>query len=98
MYETVLRSEGGGIKEKDGGVNLTKIYCKNFCKCHKVSLYNYNMLTNKIFKRWEMRSIHPLTLNKESRETISYVLKRDREKEKRGRLSGITKEPARQQK
>jgi hypothetical protein len=25
------------IKENDGGVNLTKIYYKHFCKCHSVS-------------------------------------------------------------
>jgi hypothetical protein len=25
-----------GTKENDGGVNLSKIYCKNFCKCHNV--------------------------------------------------------------
>jgi hypothetical protein len=24
-----------GIKENDGGVNLTKMYCKHFCKCPK---------------------------------------------------------------
>jgi hypothetical protein len=27
---------GGGLKENDGGVNSTKIYCKVFCKCHNV--------------------------------------------------------------
>jgi hypothetical protein len=26
----------GRIKENDGGVNSTKIYCKNFCKYHNV--------------------------------------------------------------
>jgi hypothetical protein len=26
----------GGIKENDGRVNSTMIYCKNFCKCHNV--------------------------------------------------------------
>jgi hypothetical protein len=25
---------GGEIKENDGGVNSTMIYCKNFCKWH----------------------------------------------------------------
>jgi hypothetical protein len=35
--ETILRMEGGGIKENDGGDELTKIYCKHFCKCHNVS-------------------------------------------------------------
>jgi hypothetical protein len=34
--ETILRMAGGGIKENDGGVNLTKIYCKHFCKCHNI--------------------------------------------------------------
>jgi hypothetical protein len=35
--ETILIIVGKGIKEKDGGVNLTKIYCnKHFCKCHNV--------------------------------------------------------------
>jgi hypothetical protein len=24
----------GGIKENDGGGNLSMTYCKNFCKCH----------------------------------------------------------------
>jgi hypothetical protein len=28
----------GGIKENDGGVNSTMIYCKNLCKCHNVPL------------------------------------------------------------
>jgi hypothetical protein len=33
--ETVLGMEQEeGVKENDGGVNLTKIYCKHFCKCH----------------------------------------------------------------
>jgi hypothetical protein len=35
--QTILRTGIGGIKENDGGVNLTKIYCKYFCKCHSVS-------------------------------------------------------------
>jgi hypothetical protein len=35
LVETILRMEGGRIKENDGGVNLTNIcYCKHFCKCH----------------------------------------------------------------
>jgi hypothetical protein len=34
--ETILRIGGRGIKEDDGGVNLTKIYCKHICKCHYV--------------------------------------------------------------
>jgi hypothetical protein len=28
---------GEGIKENDGGVNLTTIHFKNFCKCQNVS-------------------------------------------------------------
>jgi hypothetical protein len=31
--ETIQRTGGGRIKENDGGMNLTKIYCKHFCKC-----------------------------------------------------------------
>jgi hypothetical protein len=27
---------GQGIKENGGGVSLTKIDCKHFCKCHNV--------------------------------------------------------------
>jgi hypothetical protein len=30
----------GRIKENDGGVNSTTIYCKNFCKCHNVPQQN----------------------------------------------------------
>jgi hypothetical protein len=26
-----------GVKENDGGMNSTMMYCKNFCKCHNVS-------------------------------------------------------------
>jgi hypothetical protein len=48
--ETVLRA-GGGIKENDGGDNLTKIYCMHLCKCHKVPQYNYNTLINKQKKK-----------------------------------------------
>jgi hypothetical protein len=43
MYEngkrpakTILRRVVEGIKKNDGGVNLTKIYCKHFHKCHNV--------------------------------------------------------------
>jgi hypothetical protein len=35
--ETIPGMGGGGIKEKMEGVNSTKIYCKNLCKCHNVS-------------------------------------------------------------
>jgi hypothetical protein len=34
--ETIPEMGKGGIKENDGGVNSTMIYCKNFCKCHNV--------------------------------------------------------------
>jgi hypothetical protein len=34
--ETIPGMVGGGIKENDGAVNSTMIYCKNFCKCHNV--------------------------------------------------------------
>jgi hypothetical protein len=36
--ETIPGIGGGGIRENDGGVNLTLIYCKNFYKCHNVLL------------------------------------------------------------
>jgi hypothetical protein len=40
VYEnrTIKEEEGRGMREKDGGVNLIKIYCKHICKCHNVSL------------------------------------------------------------
>jgi hypothetical protein len=34
--ETIPGIEGGKITKNDGGVNLAKIYCKHFCKCHSV--------------------------------------------------------------
>jgi hypothetical protein len=34
--ETIPGMRGGGIMME--GVNSTMIYCKNFCKCHKVPL------------------------------------------------------------
>jgi hypothetical protein len=37
--ETIPGIRGGGIKERDKGVNLSMIYlvhCKNLCKCHNV--------------------------------------------------------------
>jgi hypothetical protein len=36
--KTIPGMGAAGIKESYGGVNLTKIHCKNFCKCHKVSI------------------------------------------------------------
>jgi hypothetical protein len=35
--ETIPGVGGGGIKENDGGVSLTMIYCNNFYKCHNVT-------------------------------------------------------------
>jgi hypothetical protein len=32
--ETILRMEGKEIKENDRRVNLTRICCKHFYKCH----------------------------------------------------------------
>jgi hypothetical protein len=34
--ETIPGMGERGIKENDGGVNSSMIYCKNFCKCHNV--------------------------------------------------------------
>jgi hypothetical protein len=36
LAKTVTGMGEEGIKENDGGVNSTMIYCKNFCKCHNV--------------------------------------------------------------
>jgi hypothetical protein len=36
--ETIPGVGGEGIKEKDGRVNSTMIYCKNFCKCHNAPI------------------------------------------------------------
>jgi hypothetical protein len=38
------------------GVNLTKIYCKNFCKCCSVSQYNNNKIKNlkKEYMEWNL--------------------------------------------
>jgi hypothetical protein len=36
LAETIPVMGRGGIKENDGGMNSTMIYCKNFCKGHKV--------------------------------------------------------------
>jgi hypothetical protein len=35
--EIILSLRGEKIKEMDGGVNLTEIYCKHFCECHSAS-------------------------------------------------------------
>jgi hypothetical protein len=52
MRPTETSEKGGGlkIKEKDEGVNLTKIYCNHFCKCHKVPWYKYNIINFKKVK------------------------------------------------
>jgi hypothetical protein len=34
--ETIPRMGGEGIKENDGGVSSSMIYCKKFYKCHNV--------------------------------------------------------------
>jgi hypothetical protein len=33
--ESILKRGIGRMEENDGGVNLTKIHSKHFCKCHK---------------------------------------------------------------
>jgi hypothetical protein len=38
MEKQDLYSKNGGIKENDGGMNSTMIYCKHFCKHHNVPL------------------------------------------------------------
>jgi hypothetical protein len=37
LVETVPGMGGEGIKENDGGVNSTMMYCKTFCKCPRRS-------------------------------------------------------------
>jgi hypothetical protein len=39
LVETIPGMRGGGIKENDGWMNSTMIYCMNFCKCHNVPQY-----------------------------------------------------------
>jgi hypothetical protein len=34
--QTLPGMGGDEIKENDGGVNSTLIYCRNVCKCHSV--------------------------------------------------------------
>jgi hypothetical protein len=34
--ETIPGMGGERIKENDGGLNSTMIYCKDLCKCHNV--------------------------------------------------------------
>jgi hypothetical protein len=34
LVDIILRRRRRRIKENDGEMNLTKIYCKHFCKCH----------------------------------------------------------------
>jgi hypothetical protein len=38
--ETIPGMWGGRIKENDGVVNSSRIYCKNFCKYHNVPQHN----------------------------------------------------------
>jgi hypothetical protein len=35
--ESILRIGRLGVKENNGGLNLTILYCKQFCKCHYVN-------------------------------------------------------------
>jgi hypothetical protein len=35
--ESILRTGSLRIKENNGGVNLTILYCNQFCKCHYVN-------------------------------------------------------------
>jgi hypothetical protein len=36
LIESILRMGGGRKRRMMEGVNLTKIPCKHFCKCHNV--------------------------------------------------------------
>jgi hypothetical protein len=55
--ETILKRRWRRIEENDGGVNLTKTYCKHFCKCHNVltvqQWYAYNNKIKLKNKYWQ---------------------------------------------
>jgi hypothetical protein len=42
--ETIPEMEERGQRRMMEGVNLTKIHCKHFCKCHSVPQYNKMMI------------------------------------------------------
>jgi hypothetical protein len=48
--ETIPGMGGGRIKESDGGVNSTKIHCKNFGKCHNGSQCNNDVFNTSIIR------------------------------------------------
>jgi hypothetical protein len=41
--EIVLRRGEGGMRDKDEGVNLIKVYCKHICKCDTESPCTINI-------------------------------------------------------
>jgi hypothetical protein len=45
--ETIPGMGVRGIKENDRGVNLAKIHCKNFCKCHSVHIHSTTIMKRK---------------------------------------------------
>jgi hypothetical protein len=45
-FGTIPGMGGGRVKENDGGVNSTMIYCKNFYKCHNVPKHKNSMIIN----------------------------------------------------
>jgi hypothetical protein len=53
----------GGIKENDGGVNSTMIYCKNLGECHNLPQYNKKKLKRykdiQLLKAFKTYSFHP---------------------------------------
>jgi hypothetical protein len=54
--EIVLRRGAEGMSEKDGEVNLIKIYCKHIYKYHNVfPLYNYYMKIKYFLKKIKPR-------------------------------------------
>jgi hypothetical protein len=46
----LLRIGGGGVVEEDGGGELTKMYCKHFCKCHDEPSIQRSYDKNKVKK------------------------------------------------
>jgi hypothetical protein len=56
--ETIPGMGRRGIKENDGGVTSTMIYCKNFCKCHNVPPSTRIIKKRKKKKRRKLSFLH----------------------------------------
>jgi hypothetical protein len=68
--ETISGMVGVGIKENDGGVNLTMMHlisCKNFCKCHAIPIPS---ATIKILRSKAKKIKHNVIIKKELNQEI----------------------------